>query len=196
MMARSIGRYGPTRRQGYLTTFFIYYDGTYTQPVTSSYTYIVNTGLVKSTAPLFADMETIACILKPRRSSFMNINASVSYITVDSLIQRDGITNDATDDLFEITVYFTGDQTVYVPVVTKCSLRPSAREYICKVFGTDPQDATKVQGGVSPLWVEYIYPSTLQSKLDANHNITASSYYYPGDTVPQTLLSLVQGYLF
>ena len=174
-------------------SFFIYQDGLYTQAVTSTSPYILNTGIVKSTAPLSADMETIACILKPRRSGFMNINASVSYVKVSQILQRDGLTTDATDDLFEVTVYFTGDQTVYLPLVTKCSLRPSAREYIGKVFGTNPLDVTKIQGQVSPLWVEYIYPSQLQSRLDTNHLITTPSYYYPGDTVSHTLLSLVQG---
>jgi len=132
-------------------------------------------GVVQNRRPIKASQESIACILKPRRTSFTQY-AEVDYVEVGSVLQSDSTTA-ATDDIFKLTIYYKGDQSVYEPVIVKCSLRPESNQYITKIFGTDPRDNTKLQGGVPPLWVEFIWPSTKHKIVTAGY----SGHYYPGD---------------
>jgi hypothetical protein len=147
-------------------------------------------GSVKARKPLIAAQETIACILKPRRISFTQY-AEIDYVQISDTAQQDG-TQGCTDDIFLMTIYYKGDQLVYTPKTVKCSLRPESNQYIANVFGLDPRDATKLQGGVAPLWVEFIWPS-IEHKLSATG---IKGYYYPGDLVGQpdrVTLNLVKG---
>lgn len=151
------------------------------------------------TAPLIADRETVACILKPRRTNF----------TSQPLVTFVEVTAAGTDDEFELTIHFQSTQAgseTTAPLVVKCSLRPEKQNYISNVFGRDPLDTTKVQGLVSPLWVEFVIPSVKQKwtalpyidggvptyvkTLTSTANTAA--YYYPGDiqnNTPPTALS-------
>ncbi len=144
-------------------------------------------GTVQPRTPVIATQESVVCILKPRRIAFTQY-AEVDYVIVDTTLQSD-LTTAATDDRFMLTIYFKGNQTTYPPMNVKCSLRPGSNEYITKVFGTDPRDTTKLQGGVPPLWVEFIYPSVQHRIVTAQY----LGYYYPGD-VPFAPNDLGYGY--
>jgi len=140
-------------------------------------------GTVQPRKPLVAAAETVVCILKPRRTSF-TLYAEVDYVQLSATTQSD-LTTACTDDLFLMTIYFKGNQTTYPPMIVKCSLRPTSNQYIAKIFGTDPRDTTKLQGGVPPLWVEFIYPSVahkIVTTTTAGIGTGYSGYYYPGDT--------------
>lgn len=159
---------------------------------------IYNTGSVSArtplgvggTTPVTASAETIAAILKPRRQAFTGYGI-VDYVEITTILQRDGVTTDATDDLFNVHIVFETGPVTYADLNIPCSLRPEAKEYIGKVFGYDPRDTTKVQGIVSPLWVEFTYPSKTR-KSTASGDL---EYYYPGDTSPQLsgFLSILTG---
>ena len=132
-------------------------------------------GTIQPRVPLIATQETVCCILKPRRTAFTQY-AEVDYIEIGDTTQADGTTA-TTDDIFLMTIYFVGDQNTYAPMTVKCSLRPESNQYIGKIFGTDPRDNTKLQGGVPPVWVEFIWPSKKSRIVTGGY----LGYYYPGD---------------
>lgn len=137
--------------------------------------YVAGTGTVSALSPVLAIAESIACVLKPRRTSDTSAPV-IDYITVDKVLNSDNVLA-ATDELFSITVYYRGNRDVNVPLgPIKCSLREGTPSYIATVFGRDPLDTTKVLGLNSPLWVEYVYPS-IQAIPDI---AAAKGYYYPG----------------
>lgn len=143
-------------------------------------------GVGPFTSPVIAGIQSIAAILKPRRTSFTGF-AEVQYVTIGTILQRDGITVAATDDLFELEIHYT-DTALNLTV--PCSLRPEAKEFIGKVFGVTPRDNTKVQGRTAPLWADFIYDS-LQSKPSVSGTM---AYYYPGTIVsPQNFLNIKTG---
>jgi hypothetical protein len=147
-------------------------------------------GVGPFTAPVIASLESVAAILKPRRTTFTQF-AAVDYVTIGTITQRDGITIAATDDLFSLTINYVSP-LVNLPLTVPCSLRPSAPEYIGTVFGTDPRDASQVVGRTSPLWVDFVYDS-LTRKV-APINSTPAAYFYPGTTTPALqFLNILQG---
>lgn len=128
-------------------------------------------------APLVASMESVAALLKPRRTAFTTL-PEVDFVTI--------LASPApTDEEFtlEITFVDTTTQTVI------CSLREDSKSYIVNLFGDDPRDGTKLQGGVPPLWVEWTVPSTTR-KITATGS---SLYYYPGTATSAAALSLMSG---
>lgn len=140
------------------------------------------------TSPVTAVPEAIAVILKPRQQNFTGYGI-IDYVELTTILQRDGVTTAATDDLFALVINFTVPGT-FPALVVPCSLRPEAKEYIGKVFGLDPRDTAKVQGITSPLWVEFEYPSETRKVTAAG----ALDYYYPGTVVsPQNFLNIMQG---
>ena len=145
-------------------------------------------GTIKARVPLKADSKTVACILKPRRTGFTNY-AEVDYVLIDTALQADGSNSTATDDAMTLIVYFRGDQTSYPPLSVKCSLRPESNQYIVKLFGNDPRGITKIQGQTAPLWVEFIWPS-VQHRSTLGDEL---KYYYPGDSLPLSVLKLKTG---
>lgn len=128
-------------------------------------------------APLVASMESVGALLKPRRTAFTTL-PEVDFVTV--------LASPApTDEEFtlEITFVDTTTQTVI------CSLREDSKSYIVTLFGDDPRDGTKLQGGVPPLWVEWSVPSTTRKISATGSNL----YYYPGTTVSASALDLMSG---
>lgn len=124
------------------------------------------------TNPVIASMESLAAILKPRRTAFTQF-AAVDYVEITATLQRDGITTDATDDLFALIIHYVDPLN---DITIPCSLRPENKEYIANIFGTTPRDLSKIQGRTSPLWVDFVYPS-----LQRKPSIAGSKdYYYPG----------------
>ena len=74
-----------------------------------------------------------------------------------------------------------------------CSLRPESREYLPKLFGTDPKSKNKLFGVTVPVWVDFIIPS-VEKKIQAVTTITApKAYYYPGDNTPLSVLDIKTG---
>lgn len=129
--------------------------------------------------------DVIACLLKPRQSSFTG-GADVLRVELSTYTDPDTLTSDTTDKRFTITVTFT-DSTTQVIIA---SLRPDEKDYIVKVLGADPRDATLIGGIPSPLWVEYISPSV---KIKPTANVVAN-YYYPTDlTTPVDSIPLRVG---
>jgi hypothetical protein len=146
------------------------------------------TARVAGVSPLIADTQSVAAILKPRWTSFTQY-AEVDYVEVVSITQRDGVTLDATDDLFGLTIHYI-NPTVNQPITIPCSLRPETKEYIGRVFGYSPKDKAKVQGRTSPLWVEFVYPST-KRRTSAT---STPEYFFPGTTTPAfNSLKLLEG---
>jgi hypothetical protein len=144
-------------------------------------------GVGPFTAPVIAALESVAAVLKPRRTTFTQY-AAVDYITIGTILQRDGVTVAATDDVFALTINYVSP-TLNPPLTLPCSLRPAAKEYIGSVFGEDPRDNTKVQSRTSPLWVQYVYDSNVR-KTTAGGTL---NYSYPGTTAPLTFLNILQG---
>jgi len=142
-------------------------------------------GIILGEDPFVATTETIACILKPRRTGY--VPATVSYVIVSTTPGN----STATDDEFTVTIYFEGDQTLYAPVSVICSLRPGSSQYITTVFGTSPRDNTLIGSNPSPLWVETVFPS-VTAKLTAKGE---EKYYYPGTETEGVSgkLALVEG---
>lgn len=138
------------------------------------------------TSPLTAPMESIAAILKPRRVAFTQYG-TISYVEIVPTTQRDGSTG-ATDDLFGVQINFT-NPTLYPPITVNCSLRPGTKEYIANVFGTNPRDNTKVAGIVSPLWVDFVFPSIPRKTLATG----TPAYRYPGSPASQNFLNILTG---
>lgn len=129
------------------------------------------------TAPLQASMESIAAILKPRRTAFTTL-PEVDFVTVAA-------SPAPTEDEFTLVITYADSSTQTVI----CSLRPGSKSYIVNLFGDDPRDGTKLQGQVPPLWVEFIIPSVTR-KLTATG---ASQYYYPGTATAAAALSIMSG---
>jgi hypothetical protein len=138
------------------------------------------------TSPVIASPESIGAVLKPRRTTFTSFDA-VEWVEVATILQRDGITTSATDDLFALIIHYTDSlKDITVP----CSLRPGAKEYIVDVFGANPRDQKKIQGRTSPLWVDFVFPS-VQTRPDITSTL---AYYYPGTLTTGTPgLSLATG---
>lgn len=147
------------------------------------------------TSPVIATAQSIAAVLKPRRTTFTGLSVVTSVVVspVPAAVTP-------TDEKFLITINFANLSTM---VVTG-SLRPGSKDYISKVFGTDPLDGTLIQNKVSPLFVEFVVPSITgrpstdsldgipagENSLDTNHPL---AYYYPGDENSQTVLNLTAG---
>lgn len=130
-------------------------------------------------SPVIADLETLAVVLKPRRSDIIgDPNKVANRVEVLS-------SPTPTDELFTLLITLVDTTTVTV----QCSLRPDAKEYISKVFGEDPRDKTLVQGQASPLWVEFVLPS-VKTKTSA---AGIPAYFYPGQAIAQTSLNLISG---
>lgn len=122
--------------------------------------------------PVIASMQSVAAILKPRRVNYTQA-PEVIWVEVANTTQRDGTTGYATDDLFNVIIHYTDSS---LDLIVPCSLRPSAKEYIGKVFGTNPRDLAKVQGRTSPLWADFIYDSVAVKTTPT----ATATYYYPG----------------
>lgn len=123
-------------------------------------------GAVASVSPVIADLESIACVLKPRRADIVGTNKEVVKVEVLA-------SPVPTDESFTLLLTKADATTVQV----KASLRPESKEYIVKIFGEDPRDKTTVAGQPSGLWVEFIIPSIKQRALATG----VPTYYYPGD---------------
>ncbi len=138
-------------------------------------------------SPAILGMHSLAAVLKPRRTPLTQF-AEVIWVEVATILQRDGVTTSATDDLFAITVHYT---TSANDITIPCSLRPAAKEYIGTVFGTSPRDLTKVKNRTSPLWVDFVYDSLLSKPTIA----ATQDYYYPGTSTAGTdsLLDIIVG---
>lgn len=121
---------------------------------------------VTGISPVVADLESIACVLKPRRTDIVGTNKEVVKVEVLA-------SPVPTDEEFTLLLTRTDATTLQV----KVSLRPESKEYISKVFGTDPRDLTTVAGQPSGLWVEFIIPSIKQRATATG----IPTYYYPGD---------------
>jgi hypothetical protein len=140
-----------------------------------------------ATTPLIAGPESIACILKPRKTSFTG-RPTIDTVTVDAAPTP-------TDNLFQITITFTDSSTQTV----LCSLRPERTEYIEKVFGTHPRDKAKIAGQTSPLWVEYVFPTTKTRNRawdptnPANPDLVLEYRYPDGQPGAGGVLSLIPG---
>lgn len=137
------------------------------------------------TSPVIAPIQSIAAVLKPRRTPFTAF-AEVKWVEVVPLVGRDGVTIGTTDDLFGIVIHYADSAN---DITIPCSLRPETKEYIGKVFGTSPRDLTKVQSRTSPLWVDFIYDSVLSKPSIA----ATKNYYYPGTSTAGSFLDLVVG---
>lgn len=137
--------------------------------------------------PVTAAMQSIAAVLKLRKTDWTSF-AEVQWVEVTTTTPRDGGSPAATDDLFSIIIHYTDPAN---DITVPCSLRPEAKEYIGKVFGTSPRDNTKVQNRTSPLWVEFVYDSLTSKPTIA----LDSDYYYPGTLTAGTSskLTLVTG---
>ncbi len=159
----------------------------------TAFTAYVSGGTVtRVKTPLTASAESIACILKPRKTIFTGKDPIYS-VEVRTYTDPSTLTTAATDDKFTLRINY-GISSVTSTQDVVCSLRPDSKEYITKVFGTDPLDGTRIGNDKSPLWVEYVMPS-VTSKLRANDS---ESYYYPGETNPSnsfSTLDLMQGYI-
>jgi len=130
------------------------------------------------TSPVIAPMHSLAAVLKPRRTTFTSFDA-VDYVSIGTILQRDGLTVAATDDLFAVNINYVDTS---LNLIVPCSLRPEAKEYIGKVFGTSPRDMAKVQSRTSPLWVDFVYDSLVSKPTIAS----TQAYYYPGTATPGT----------
>ena len=98
--------------------------------------------------PLEATQQSVAAILKPRRRAATGYTDNVDYVEVIA---------SGTDEEFTLDIYFENNVSPLFSV--KCSLRPDSKNYLPFVFGTSPLDLTKINGQLSPLWVDFIYPS-------------------------------------
>ncbi len=147
--------------------------------------------VIRIITPLTAAAESVAAILKPRKTNFTGLDAIYS-VEVDLYTDPVSDEESATDDKFVLKINFGDSEEITSTTEVICSLRPTAKEYIGKIFGTDPLDLTKLQGNKSPLWVEYVIPS-VATRLHADDTET---YYYPGETDPEnsySKLDLVTG---
>ena len=139
---------------------------------------------VTGVSPVIADLESIACVLKPRRTDMVGTNKEITRVDVLA-------SPTPTDESF--TLLLTRADATTLQVI--CSLRPESREYISKVFGADPRDKTLVSGVASPLWVEFVIPSIKQKPTATS----TAAYYYAseignvGSPTSQTSLSLIDG---
>ena len=69
-------------------------------------------GTVKPRTPVVAGSESIAAILKPRRTAFTQYG-EIDYVLVEETAQLDGTTG-ATDDLFKLTMFYKGNQDTWL----------------------------------------------------------------------------------
>lgn len=129
--------------------------------------------------PVVSDREALAAVIKLRYQNFTLLGKYVTRCTVQTILQRDGITTAATDDLFNLLVTYSDATTQNIPL----SLRPEAKEYAPRILGADPMDKAKINGVNSPLWVDFIYPS-IQRKIAANGTGSTAAYYYPNSNSP------------
>lgn len=136
-------------------------------------------------SPLVATTGSVVAILKERR----NYGKTVNFVEVREYTDPLTSTTSATDDKF--VLYIEYSDATFLSVI--CSLREDSREYLPKLFGTQPLQNKKLFDDVAPLWVDFIIPSKEQ-KLDAVPTIIRpKAYYYPGDTTPLNQLNILQG---
>lgn len=137
------------------------------------------------TSPFEAGAKSIAAILKPRRG----LSKEVVTITIQDYTDPQTNVVSCTENKFVLHVLYDDDSTIDVV----CSLRPESREYLPKLFGTDPKSKNKLFGVTVPVWVDFIIPS-VERKNQAVTSITApKAYYYPGDDVPLPALDIKTG---
>jgi hypothetical protein len=136
--------------------------------------------------PFTATMESIAAILKPRKTTFTGL-PEVSKVEIATPV---GMSNPEDNNfIVRITYADTTSQDVV------CSLRPADPDYIAKTFGTLPLDNTVLFGQRSPLWVDFVIPSATR-RLTLSGVNTTPAYYYPGESDPansKTSLDMLVG---
>lgn len=137
------------------------------------------------TTPLVSAEGTVTAILKERR----NYGKSIKFVEVREYTDILTSLSSATDEKFVLYIEYI--DATFINVV--CSLREDSREYLPKLFGTQPLQNKKLFDEIAPLWVDFVIPSKEQ-KLDAVPTIIRpKSYYYPNDTTPLNQLNVLQG---